>query len=108
MWWRLAAWTVTRDHPMSRGTSTPEPFTGDARRPRRSRTRWIVATVAVIVVAVVAIIAMYASLQGWDVLVPPVAIVGGVVASLASWAVAGLYTAMRAARVSPAEALRTL
>jgi putative ABC transport system permease protein len=55
-----------------------------------------------------AVTAVYASWQGWDVLVPPVAIVGGLVAALAIGAVAGLYPAMRAARVSPTEALRTL
>jgi putative ABC transport system permease protein len=55
-----------------------------------------------------AVTAVYASVQGWDVLVPPVAIIGGVVAALAIGAVAGLYPAMRAARVSPTEALRTL
>jgi len=50
----------------------------------------------------------YAASQGWDVLVPMVAIVGGIVAALLIGAVAGLYPAMRAARVSPTDALRTL
>ncbi len=50
----------------------------------------------------------YAASQGWDVLVPTVAIVGGIVAALLIGAVAGLYPAMRAARVSPTDALRTL
>ena len=56
----------------------------------------------------VAVTAAYATLQGWGVLVPGVAIVGGIVAALVIGGVAGLYPAMRAARVSPTEALRTL
>ncbi len=50
----------------------------------------------------------YAMTQGWAVLVPMVAIVGGIVAALLIGAVAGLYPAMRAAKVSPTDALRTL
>ena len=56
----------------------------------------------------VAVTAGYATLQGWDVLVPGIAIVGGFVAALVIGGVAGLFPAMRAARVSPTEALRTL
>lgn len=52
--------------------------------------------------------AAYAWYQGWGVLIPTIAIVGGIVAALVIGAVAGLYPAMRAARVSPTEALRTL
>ena len=52
--------------------------------------------------------AAYSVSQGWAVLVPLVAIVGGIVAALLIGAVAGLYPAMRAARVSPTDALRTL
>jgi len=52
--------------------------------------------------------AVYATIQGWSVLIPGVAIIGGIVAALAIGTVAGLYPAARAARVSPTEALRTL
>lgn len=55
-----------------------------------------------------AVTAGYAVLQGWDVLIPTIAVVGGFVAALLIGAVAGLYPAMRAARVSPTDALRTL
>ena len=55
-----------------------------------------------------AVTAFYATFQGWGVLIPTIAIVGGIIAALLIGAIAGLYPAMRAARVSPTEALRTL
>jgi putative ABC transport system permease protein len=49
---------------------------------------------------------IYAGSQGWRVAIPPEAIAGGVIASLAIGGLAGLYPASRAARVAPSEALR--
>jgi putative ABC transport system permease protein len=47
----------------------------------------------------------YASTQGWPAVVPAWATVGGLAATLCIGAVAGLYPAVRAARMSPTEAL---
>ncbi|MEM7313048.1 MAG: ABC transporter permease, partial [Planctomycetota bacterium] len=48
----------------------------------------------------------YARTQGWTVVVPLPAAIGGLVAALAIGAVAGLYPAVRAARLAPTDALR--
>jgi len=55
----------------------------------------------------VAVTSVYASSQGWPTVVPAWATVGGVAATLVIGAVAGLYPAIRAARLSPTEALAT-
>jgi putative ABC transport system permease protein len=55
----------------------------------------------------VAVTAVYARTQHWPTVVPPWAMLGGVGATLVIGALAGLYPAIRAARLSPTEALAT-
>jgi putative ABC transport system permease protein len=48
----------------------------------------------------------YAQSRGWTTVVPPAALGGGLAAALVIGAVAGVYPALRAARLSPTDALR--
>jgi putative ABC transport system permease protein len=50
----------------------------------------------------------YASTQGWILVVPVLSVAGGVGVALLLGALAGLYPAVRAARLSPAAALRSV
>ena len=52
--------------------------------------------------------AVYASTKGWTVVVPTVAWTGGLGSAVLIGAVAGLLPALRAARMSPTEALWTV
>jgi putative ABC transport system permease protein len=52
--------------------------------------------------------ASYAHIKGWSVVISTLAWAGGLGASLAIGALAGLLPAIRAARMSPTEALRTV
>jgi putative ABC transport system permease protein len=51
---------------------------------------------------------VYASTREWDAVIPPEAWAGGIGAAIAIGAIAGLLPALRAARMSPTEALRTV
>jgi len=52
-----------------------------------------------------AVTALYATTQTWPTVVPPWVLLGGVAATVVIGAVAGLYPAIRAARLAPTEAL---
>jgi putative ABC transport system permease protein len=50
---------------------------------------------------------VYASTRHWQMVIPPLAWAGGLVAAITIGAIAGLLPAVRAARMAPTEALRT-
>lgn len=52
--------------------------------------------------------AVYATSKGWAIVIPASAWAGGFAAATLIGAVAGLLPAMRAARLAPADALRTV
>ncbi len=52
--------------------------------------------------------AAYAANEGWQVVVPPASVGGAIAIALALGALAGLYPAIRAARLAPAAALRSV
>ena len=52
--------------------------------------------------------AIYATIKHWAIIIPPLAWAGGLGAALAIGAIAGLLPALRAAGLSPTEALRTV
>jgi putative ABC transport system permease protein len=54
----------------------------------------------------IGVTALYSRLQGWQTVIPPSSIALGLVAAMAIGAIAGLFPAIRAARLAPTEALR--
>jgi putative ABC transport system permease protein len=51
---------------------------------------------------------VYAGSRGWTTVVPPLALGGAACAALVIGAVAGVYPALRAARLAPTDALRAV
>ncbi|MEU4528170.1 ABC transporter permease [Micromonospora ureilytica] len=49
----------------------------------------------------------YATYQGWPPMIPPTAVLGGITGALLVGVVAGVYPSIRAARLTPTEALNT-
>lgn len=59
------------------------------------------------VLAGVGATAAYATAQGWSILIPPISIWTALVAAILIGAAAGLYPALRGARLAPTDALRS-
>ena len=55
----------------------------------------------------VLVTAVYATARDWSIVVPGYAVAGGIISSLVIGGIAGFYPALRAANMSPTEALRT-